>query len=252
MNRLLVLGGTAEALTIARDIAQMRGVEVIYSLAGRTLAPALPDCQNCTVRQGGFGGPSGLTRFIVENDIAALVDSTHPYAAQMAENARGASLTSGIELFKYLRPHWEEPATSPWLHAATPAAAAGIIDGRFSRVFLSSGQGDIAAFSRLSDIWFLVRGIDRPTTPLPLKKHHYITGRGPFDIASETALLREHRIDALVTKNSGGESTVAKLLTADTLGIPIIMIDRPLPPDAAYFEDIASLTDAVQSWLRRQ
>ena len=249
MKRVLVLGGTAEALTIARNIARIQDIEVVYSLAGRTRTPTLPDCPNCTVRQGGFGGPSGLARYIDETEIAALIDATHPYAVRMAKNARGASSASGIKLFKYLRPGWEEPATAPWLHAETPAAAARIVDGRFSRVFLSSGQGDIGAFSGLSDIWFLVRGIDPPAAPLPLKHHHYITGRGPFDVDCETALLREHRIDALVTKNSGGKSTVAKVDAAARLGLPIVMIDRPPHPNGACFKNISSLTDAVRKRL---
>jgi precorrin-6A/cobalt-precorrin-6A reductase len=245
MTPVLVLGGTAEAVTIARRLAALPGLSVTYSLAGRTRRPSLPDC---AVRQGGFGGADGLARHIAEHGIAALVDATHPYAERMAANARAAAAQTGVKLFKYLRPAWDEPAGAGWLHVPDADAAARLVEGRFRRVFLSSGLRDVAAFEDVGDCWFLIRSVEAPAAP-PLRHCQCIAGRGPFDPAREAALLRDHAIDALVTKNSGGAATASKLQAAAGLGITVVMIDRPPPPDCAIdiFDTTAALIDAERS-----
>ena len=247
MSTVLVLGGTSEALTLAKELAGDPTTEVVYSLAGRTRTPSLPDC---AVRTGGFGGVEGLAAFVTENNIAAILDATHPFAAQMATHARDAAVRTAIPLVKFLRPEWNEPADAPWLHAASPAAAATIIRDRFGRVFLSSGLADIAAFAPLSQIWFLVRSVDPSEAPATLAQHHHVIDRGPFDLAAETALLRDWNIDALVSKNSGGDATGAKLAAAGALGISVVMIDRPPVPPGLLYDDLATTLGAVRDILR--
>ena len=131
MNRILILGGTSEAVRLANDLTCQTGIEAIYSLAGVTRTPNLPDC---VLRQGGFGGADGLASYMEEADISVLVDATHPFAAQMAANARTASARTEIPLIKFLRPEWVDPSDAPWLHAATPLDAARIIQGRFPAI----------------------------------------------------------------------------------------------------------------------
>ncbi|MDA1323401.1 MAG: cobalt-precorrin-6A reductase [Proteobacteria bacterium] len=245
MTTILMLGGTAEAVTFARCLAGK--FDVIYSLAGRTRTPTLPDC---ALRVGGFGGVDGLMSYVRETGISAIVDVTHPFAAQMAANARAAAALAGVPLFKFLRPAWDEPSDAPWLHAATASDAARIIDGRFGRVFLSSGLGDIAAFAPLSTIWFLVRSVDPSNVPAVLAQHHHLTSRGPFDLAAETALLSDWHIDALVSKNSGGQATIAKLHAARALGIPVVMIDRPPVPPGNLYTDIATARHAIRRFFQ--
>lgn len=247
MTAVLVLGGTTEAVALSRDLAMDIAFDVVYSLAGRTRAPTLP---GCALRRGGFGGVEGLVRYIAENKIAGIVDATHPYAVQMSDNAREAANQIDVPLFTYLRPAWEEPSDAPWIRAASARDAARIVDGRFGRVFLSSGLGDIAAFSEQNATWFLVRSIDPPDGPVGLAAYHYVTGRGPFDVESEVALLREWRIDALVSKNSGGAATAAKLAAARALDIPVIMIDRPPAPPGTYYNDVTRLVAAVRQSFR--
>jgi len=247
MTKILVLGGTVEAVEFAGGLARARGFDVVYSLAGRTRMPVLPDC---ALRRGGFGGVEGLVSYMRDNDIAALVDATHPFAAQMAAHARDAAALAGIPLFKFLRPAWDEPADANWFHAATSSDAAGIIGGRFGRVFLSSGLGDIATFAHLPNVWFLVRSIDPSNRPSVLAQHHHITGRGPFNLAAETALLRDWQIESLVSKNSGGDATRAKLDAALALGIPVVMIDRPPVPPGTLYTGVSSIMDAVKQIFR--
>lgn len=244
---VLVLGGTAEGVRLAQGLAGRPGFHVVYSLAGRTRAPSLPDC---AVRTGGFGGMDGLATYAREQGIAAIVDATHPYATRMAAHARDAAGRTGIPLFRFLRPAWDEPADAPWLHAATASDAARLIDGRFARVFLSSGLADVAAFAPLSDVWFLVRSVEPSDAPAVLAQYRHITGRGPFDQAAETELLRRWRIEALVSKNSGGAASAAKLEAARGLGIPVVMIDRPPLAPGKTYADIAETMDAVERHFR--
>lgn len=246
MSRILILGGTTEAVALAKDLAAKPGIDAIYSLAGRTRAPTLPDC---TIRTGGFGGINGLTRYLKENHIAAVIDATHPYAEQMAGHAQAATKVTEIPLFKFLRPAWREPADTSWHHVATAADAARIIDGKFSRVFLSSGLKDLTAFSHLPDIWFLVRSVDMPDTPIALPQHHHVAARGPFTEEGETDLLRTWQIDALVTKNSGGAATAAKLEAARALAIAIIVIDRPANLEPTPYTDVKGLLESVSQTL---
>jgi len=245
MTRILILGGTAEAVEIARRAAALPGADVLYSLAGRTRAPSLP---GCALRVGGFGGAAGLARFLADEAVALVIDATHPYATRMAGNARAACERAGIARLKFLRPVWEEPAGAVWLDAATAAEAASLVEGRFGRVFLSIGTKELAAFSRLANCWFLVRTVDAPEAPLSLPACHTVQARGPFRIEDETALLREHRIDALVTRNSGGSATAAKLHAAAALAIATVMIARPpVPPGVCY----ASVDDILMALRER-
>jgi precorrin-6A/cobalt-precorrin-6A reductase len=72
-----------------------------------------------------------------------------------------------------------------------------------------------------------------------------VLARGPFALDDELALMREERIELLVSRVSGGAATEAKLVAARRLGLPIVMIERPEPPPG---DTVASVEDAL-SWL---
>jgi precorrin-6A/cobalt-precorrin-6A reductase len=201
---LLILGGTGEAAALAAALAGEPSIRVITSLAGRTRNRApLPG----ELRIGGFGGPAGLARYLRDHRIEALIDATHPYAQQISENAVQAAAAAQVPLLRLARPAWSEQPGDRWLHAAdTPAAA------------------------RFDGIWFLVRLVEAPRHPLPLASHEMLLARGPFDTADELAFLEERRIEAIVTKNSGGKATYGKLAAARQLALTVIMIARPPAP----------------------
>ena len=243
--RLLILGGTTEAADLARHVAADPRLAVTTSLAGRTRNPAsIPG----GVRSGGFGGVAGLAHYIKDESIDLVVDATHPYAATMTANAAAAATETGVPCLHLLRPAWTAQAGDQWITVADGTAAAEALAGLGTRVFLTLGHRDLAAFGDMPEHWFLIRLIDPPKTPPPLANYELRLQRGPFSIADETALLRDHCIDVVVSKNSGGAATYAKIEAARDLSLPVVMIARPDPPTGTVVE---SVTDAL-AWIEAQ
>ncbi|AAK46410.1 putative precorrin-6X reductase CobK [Mycobacterium tuberculosis] len=222
MTRVLLLGGTAEGRALAKELHPH--VEIVSSLAGRVPNPALPIGP---VRIGGFGGVEGLRGWLREERIDAVVDATHPFAVTITAHAAQVCGELGLPYLVLARPPWD-PGTA--IIAVSDIEAADVVaEQGYSRVFLTTGRSGIAAFAN-SDAWFLIRVVTAPDgTALP-RRHKLVLSRGPYGYHDEFALLREQRIDALVTKNSGGKMTRAKLDAAAALGISVVMIARPLLP----------------------
>lgn len=220
---ILVLGGTAEARALAAALVD-DGVPVVSSLAGRVRDPALPAGE---VRIGGFGGVDGLAAFVAGRGVTAVVDATHPFASTMTAHAVAACAATGVPLVVLRRPGW---APQPgWVWADSLADAAARLPALGERVFLTTGRTSLATFAGL-DREFLVRCVDPPSGPLP-RRSTVLLSRGPFTVDGERALLREHRIDVLVTKDSGGPLTSAKLAAARTEGVRVLVVRRPPLPD---------------------
>jgi precorrin-6A/cobalt-precorrin-6A reductase len=236
---ILILGGTAEARELASRL-HAAGMPVTTSLAGRVARPRLPQGET---RIGGFGGPDRLADWLRENGIAAVVDATHPFAERISASARIATHSTRTPLLRLERPGWSERPGDGWTWVADLQQAAAQIEPRH-RVFLTSGRQGLPAFASC-EAWFLIRTVDPPDPPLP-RSHALILDRGPYTLAGETALLERHCIDLLVTKDSGGEHTAAKLHAARARGVPVIVVRRP--PRGAT-ELTASVGEAV-AWAR--
>lgn len=211
------------------------------SLAGRVRAPVLPEG---AVRVGGFGGVEGLREYLRDNGIGLLVDATHPFAGVMSDHAAAAAAAEGVPLLHLRRPGWVAGPGASWTRVPTLAAAAAMARGR---VFLTIGRQGVSAFAGVADAWFLIRAIDPPDPPLP-PAHEIVLARGPFAVAAEIELLRWHRIDLLVTKDSGGPDTEAKLVAAGELGVPVVVVDRP--PLPAGGGAVVATVDEALAWLR--
>ena len=238
--RILILGGTGEARELAAALVAA-GTDVISSLAGRVRQPRLPDGP---VRVGGFGGAEGLAAFLREENITHVVDATHPFAGTITANAGRAAQEAGAPLLVLRRPEWEGDPS--WQSVAgIRAAAAAVARWPGQDVFLTTGRRDLDAFAADDRHRFLVRTVDPPEGPLP-PRMTLILDRGPYTVESESALMREHRIGLLVTKNSGGPMTAAKLTAAKSLGVQVVMVRRPpLPPECTV---AATVPDALR-WL---
>jgi precorrin-6A/cobalt-precorrin-6A reductase len=247
--RVLILGGTAEARALAAALTGLPGVQPISSLAGRVAAPALPGGE---VRIGGFGGAAGLTRWLGAERIAAVVDATHPFAAIISRSAADSAAAVGIPILALRRPGWTEQPGDDWHRQPSAAAAAESLaespaeslGSRAQRVFLTIGRTELAPFAGLARHWFLIRSIETPQPPLP-PRHEVVLARGPFSVPGEIELMRRHRIELLVTKDSGGPLTEAKLVAARELRLPVLLIDRPPVPDVPAVATVEQARDWV-------
>lgn len=224
---VLVLAGTSEATELVGRLAGRENVDVVTSFAGRTTEPAdLPG----EVRTGGFGGVEGLAAVLAARPYDLLVDATHPFAARMPQVAAAAAAEAGVPRVRLLRPGWHPSPGDRWHRVRDlPAAAEELRRLRSRRVLLTTGRLDLAPFAGLAGVHLVTRSIEAPD-PMPLPEATVVLARGPFDLGDELALLGEHRIDTLVTKDSGGTATAPKLEAARLLGLDVVVVDRPLPP----------------------
>jgi precorrin-6A/cobalt-precorrin-6A reductase len=224
-RRLLILGGTGEAASLARAVPARFGdaIEVTTALAGRTRNPG-PIAG--FVRIGGFGGDAGLAAYLVAHRIDFLIDATHPFAAAISRSARLAAERTGVQRLILLRPRWKRHPLDRWIEVDSIEAAASLV-GRIGRCALLTVGAGAAAFARAEGVRLIVRLIEKPREALPLPHHQIVCGRGPFSLDYERQLFRHHKIDILVCKASGGAATETKLIAAREAGIPIIMVRRP-------------------------
>lgn len=213
---------------------------MVTSLAGRTQAPVpLPG----EVRSGGFGGAAGLAAFLQEKGIGRLVDATHPFAAIIGRHAAEACVAIGIPRCRLLRPPWRPVAGDRWHEVETFEQAAALLPTLGRRALLTTGHEGLEHFEALSRMELVVRSIERPPA-LPAGAT-WIGTRGPFRFEDELRLLRERRIDVVVSKQSGGAATYPKIEAARALGLPVLMLARPAPPPGQVVETV----EEAVAWL---
>ncbi|WP_407292635.1 cobalt-precorrin-6A reductase [Stutzerimonas zhaodongensis] len=222
MKRVLLLGGTGDALRLARGL----GPAHVYSLAGLGRVPGDLECQ---VRVGGFGGAQGLAAFITAERIDLVVDATHPYAAQISSNAVIAAEQTGIPCWALRRPAWQASSGDDWHEVADWAELVSAI-GAFQRPFFTLGREPLAHLHEIPEHQhWTVRCLDAQA---PTDRAEIIGDRGPFDLESERQLFERLHCDVLVTKNSGGNFTEPKLQVARERGLPVLLLRRPMLPAA--------------------
>ncbi|WP_327695730.1 cobalt-precorrin-6A reductase [Streptomyces sp. NBC_00459] len=240
MPHVLILGGTTEARRLAELIAAGTGLpalRVTNSLAGRVSTPRLPPGE---VRVGGFGGAEGLAEWLRAHQVDALIDATHPFAETIGFHAARAAAAAHVPLLALRRPGWVPVEGDDWHEVGSLEEAAALLPALGRRVFLTTGRLGLAAFAvpALDELWFLVRSVDAPEPPHPARME-VLLDRGPFTLDGEPGergeprkpgereLLRRHRIDVVVTKDSGGPATAPKLTAAREAGLPVVVVRRP-------------------------
>jgi precorrin-6A/cobalt-precorrin-6A reductase len=241
MRNILILGGTTEAGALAARLAE-RGETAVLSYAGRVEDPKP---QPVETRVGGFGGAAGLADYIRVNNVTHLVDATHPFAAQISGNAVLAVQDTGIPLIALSRAPWQPVPGDAWQSVPDIAAAVAALAGPARRIFLALGRMHLAQFAARPQHHYILRLVDPPVEAPPLPHHTVIIARGPFDPAGDMALLTAHHADLLVAKNAGGKGASAKLAAARSLGLPVLMIDRPRLPPRPEVQTVAQ----VIAWL---
>jgi precorrin-6A/cobalt-precorrin-6A reductase len=241
MTRILLLGGTTEASLMAQAIAKA-GLTGVYSYAGRTEAPM---GQPIHMRVGGFGGVEGLRAYLKAEAITHVIDATHPFAAQMSRNAVAACTAEAVPLIALERTPWVAGDDDRWTPVPDIPAAVAALAGPPKRVFLAIGRQHLEPFAAQPQHHYLLRLVDEPTGPLPFPAE-IVVARGPFDVADDTALMQAHGTDVVVAKNAGGKGAVAKIAAARALGLPVVMINRPVIPPRPVVQSVAG----VMAWLK--
>ncbi|RWM23683.1 cobalt-precorrin-6A reductase [Mesorhizobium sp.] len=241
-HRILILGGTTEARQLAGKLARRKDFSVTLSLAGRTESPV---AQGVPVRVGGFGGAEGLAVYLSEEHVHLLIDATHPYAARMSANAAEAAQQTGVPIIALRRPGWEPVAGDRWTFVDGVAEAAKALGMAPRRVLLAIGRQEAGAFEAAPQHHYLIRSVDPVEPKLAVPDAVNLLARGPFPEADERALLEKHGIDAVVSKNSGGDATYGKLAAARALGIEVIIVRRPPLPDVPSAETVDQLAAKV-------
>ncbi|MGR3803319.1 cobalt-precorrin-6A reductase [Marinibacterium profundimaris] len=238
---LLILGGTSDATALAGAVARA-GFTATLSLAGRVDHPIKSPLPQ---RIGGFGGAQGLAAYLAEHEVTHLIDATHPFAAQMSRNAITAAEAAGVPLVALTRPAWRAEAADHWIHVPDMSAAVAALDGPAQRIFLAIGRQQLTLFADQPQHHYVLRLVDPPTAPLPLPDCEAIVSRGPFALGDDLQLLKDHRIDCVVSKNSGGSGAYAKIAAARALSLPVVMVDRPELPERLEMSSVEEVRDWV-------
>jgi precorrin-6A/cobalt-precorrin-6A reductase len=240
--RVLILGGTADANRLVAAVAKNPGIDAVLSCAGRTENPTPPPI---AWRVGGFGDVDGLIDYLRLEKIARVVDATHPFAARMSAHAIRACALANVPLLVLERAPWQCTPGDRWIEVDNIATAPEAIGASPRRVFLGIGRQYLDVFAAHPQHHYLVRLVDPPRAPLPLRDPDVIVARGPFDFAGDRAMLIERRIDIVVARNAGGDAAYAKIEAARALGLPVVMVRRPLIPEREKVEGVAD----VLRWL---
>lgn len=242
---VLVLGGTTEARRLAEVLVETlpAAATVTSSLAGRVASPKLPPGE---VRVGGFGGADGLAAWLRTHRVSALIDATHPFAETISFNAAAAAAAAHVPLLALRRPGWVPGEGDAWHTVGSLTEAADALPALGQRVFLTTGRMGLAAFADLDQLWFLTRSVDAPDAPHPARIE-VLLDRGPFTLEGERELIRRHRIDVVVTKDSGGAATAPKLTAAREARIPVVVVRRPPVPEGIA---VAGTPEQALAWLR--
>lgn len=236
MMRILLLGGTGDALRVARRLS----AEHFYSLAG---VGTLPVGLQCQLRVGGFGGAEGQAAFVAEQGITLVIDATHPYAAQISSHAAQAAARAGVPCWALRRAAWQPTAADNWIDYDGWASLMAALEP-YQRPLFTLGREPLAHLDEIPkhQHWTI-----RCLQPQPPSTRAEIIGdRGPFELNAERELFRRRQTDVLVSKNSGGASTEPKLQVAREQGLPVLMLKRPaLPSVDRQFDDVAALIEAL-------
>lgn len=238
--KLLLLAGTGEAVQVAGAL-HSKGIPAIASYAGTKRGSR--DLKIPT-RYGGFGGEAGFTQFLINEGITAVLDATHPFAAQMSHRSANVCTHLGLPYRQLLRPAWRPEAGDNWVRLRSEAEAAEHIPAG-STVFLATGRRTLRHYANLSESELICRQIYPPDGPFPFPNGRFLVGTPPFSVEDEIKLFHKLGIDWLVVKNAGGAASASKLEAARLADIKVAMIERPVQPEGQK----AATVEEAMAWV---
>lgn len=242
LRNILLIGGTGEAATLNAALNSIDNIHLITSLAGRTKTPAnlageiLPD---------GFFDVGGMEAFLTDQHIDYVIDASHPFADQISEKANSLCQKLNIPYLRFERLSWQKAVKDQWIEATDMAVAAKLVVP-YSRLFLTIGRQELSHFEQLHGKKIIVRSIeDMDFNPAGSEVVH-IRDKGPFSLEEEISLMKAHDVQVVVSKNSGGEATYAKILAARALSLPVIMIKRPEYQPSETAQSLAEILEKIR------
>jgi precorrin-6A/cobalt-precorrin-6A reductase len=242
--KILILGGIAESKQLANQLIEHRHT-VIYSIVGLVRTPEL----SCELHVGGFSssdtnGSEGLAAYCQSHTVELLIDATHPYAVDISANAVIAAKIAGIPCWRYSRPGWDESKYPNWHHYDQWADLAPQIES-YQKPFFTIGAS-ILQYSnqRPQHQQWVMRSANQQAEVEGITQIHAI---GPFYYQDELTLMQQHKVDALISKDSGCSRVAQKLDAALTLNIPVYVQRRPeLTQADQSFKLIDDLVNAIK------
>jgi len=238
---LLLLAGSGQARVIAKALSNRN---IIASLAGATRAPR---DLGVPTRIGGFGGAAGFEAFLEAEKISAVLDATHPFANRISLRTARICGARNIPYCQYLRPEWKPQDGDIWHLVQDETQVADLVTSG-DTIFMATGRQTLHRYENLKDCHLICRQIDETDAPFPFPNGRFLIGRPPFSVKDEIALFRRLKIDWLVVKNAGGDAPRSKLEAARSLGIPVVMINRPEQPNALRVDTV----EAAIEWAKNQ
>ena len=247
---ILLIGGTSETAPLALALAQV-GFKVLVSTA-TDLTLDVGSHPNLSRRVGKLDR-AGMYRLASENGIKLIVDAAHPYATSARANARKTAMELNIPYLGWLRPAVLEP--HEWVifrenhePAAEVACSFGV------PLLLTTGSTNLAPYVAAADrsgVELVVRVLAHPDSleasrKAGVRESNIVTGRGPFSVDENLAVMRRFSIGVLVTKDSGVAGGVpAKLEAARILGCRVVVVQRPKESAGSMFFDVSKLVAAA-------
>jgi precorrin-3B C17-methyltransferase len=184
----------------------------------------------------------------------AVLDATHPFATRISEQLE--RLCAGLELplLRYQRPAAPLPpeviACADMDEAGRRAVELG------SKIFVGTGVKDLSSLLQTPGgtqrQWFA------RVTPNPesleravlagLPASRICAMQGPFSQRANEVLWQDWEIDCVLSKDSGEAGGLpAKIAAAKSLGIPLLVVKRPMCHNPVQTSDPAAVLQWVES-----
>ncbi|GLS91383.1 precorrin-6A reductase [Psychromonas marina] len=242
--KVLVVGGTADGRHLATQLYHL-GFDVRYSIAGVVRKATLP----CPVITGGFTQFGGLQQYLVDQKITHIVDATDPFAQKMSNKIAQVCEALSLAAIRFQQPQWRATSADLWIDVNDWSQVIAAV-AKYDRLLVSAGQVSQSVLDQLavSSKQLFLR------TAMPVKINlpnnvSWLKAVGPFQLANEIALLEEHNIDAVISKNNGGHSTYAKIQAAASLSLPVFQFERPkLLAIDNQFDTLAECVELLSQW----